>query len=872
MANKKSTKRALMLSALSLLLCVSMFVGTTFAWFTDSVSTVNNKIVAGNLDVELEYAKVTDGQLSAWASVEGQDDIFDPDALWEPGRVEVVYLKVSNLGSLALKYQLSVNVYNEIAGENVAGKEFKLSDHLVFKAVDMPDALATYADRDAAVAAAGTAKGLKSYNGNTTTLDVDGVDYVALIVYMPESVGNEANYRGDKVPTIELGVNLYATQVEAENDSFGNDYDKDSAIFVSGSTAAEASAALKAAIANVKDGGTVFVNDGDYYIDGQLSIVGKSVNIVGVGENAVIHMTDTRVNYNKFFYIYGSPNEGEDVTVNISNVTLVAEVPTKSDIWVRTDAPNGAKVSGDVTVNLDNVTCTSIICDNNYVNGDTVNLNITNSKVQRVALDASPFNGNGLNTYTNLNYTNSRLDSITINPAVNDLTHIKINGVNPTAPGEQQTQKYISTAEELLALGGAKINGTYVLMSDLDMSGYEMKPIQVMNNDALVFNGNGHTISNIKIVAAGANGMTGAGNEVAGLFDVTANASSDLTVNNLTIKNASVACSGYAATIVGYANSSTDVIMLNNVDVIGATITSDSVAALVGYTVGPVTLTDCDVSGLALTGEAGRPEKVGALVGTANTATSVVTVLNCAKDADYNYAGRVINGATMTIDGVVYVTNAAGLASAVANGATNILLADGEYDVYGCGGKTLTISGTKDAVIKIMNEGEDGCDYGFDGATVTFNGVTFNTTANNGNYKGFARMTATFNDCAFFGAYTTHMVQTFNDCTFDFNNGYLWIWGATEVSFNGCEFGGNSKAILAHGGANTVITINNCVFAATEKGYTGAGDNTAAVEIDPTGTNTYTIKFTGENTITNSYAGWTRVKDGSTGHTITGVN
>ena len=56
MTKKRSTRRALALSFISLLLCVSMFVGTTFAWFTDSVSSLNNKIVAGNLDVELYWS------------------------------------------------------------------------------------------------------------------------------------------------------------------------------------------------------------------------------------------------------------------------------------------------------------------------------------------------------------------------------------------------------------------------------------------------------------------------------------------------------------------------------------------------------------------------------------------------------------------------------------------------------------------------------------------------------------------------------------------------------------------------------------------------------------------------------------------------
>ena len=55
MTKKRSTKRALLLSALSLLMCVSMLIGSTFAWFTDSVTSGKNKIQSGNLDVELYF-------------------------------------------------------------------------------------------------------------------------------------------------------------------------------------------------------------------------------------------------------------------------------------------------------------------------------------------------------------------------------------------------------------------------------------------------------------------------------------------------------------------------------------------------------------------------------------------------------------------------------------------------------------------------------------------------------------------------------------------------------------------------------------------------------------------------------------------------
>ena len=60
----KTTKRALFSSVMALILCFSMLVGTTFAWFTDEVKSGVNQIVAGNLDVELEYKTVEDGVLA----------------------------------------------------------------------------------------------------------------------------------------------------------------------------------------------------------------------------------------------------------------------------------------------------------------------------------------------------------------------------------------------------------------------------------------------------------------------------------------------------------------------------------------------------------------------------------------------------------------------------------------------------------------------------------------------------------------------------------------------------------------------------------------------------------------------------------------
>ena len=100
MANKKGTKHALLLSLLALVMCISMLIGSTYAWFTDSVTSANNKIQSGTLKLDLELLDKEDG----WASIkESKAPIFDYD-LWEPGYTDVKVLKVENEGSLALKW------------------------------------------------------------------------------------------------------------------------------------------------------------------------------------------------------------------------------------------------------------------------------------------------------------------------------------------------------------------------------------------------------------------------------------------------------------------------------------------------------------------------------------------------------------------------------------------------------------------------------------------------------------------------------------------------------------------------------------------------------------------------------------------------
>ncbi len=115
----KSTKKALTTSIVSLLLCLAMFIGSTFAWFTDTASTAVNTIKSGNLVVSLEMATTWDesGNPTSWESAEGKTLTFktidNRDAgniLWEPNcTYKLPELKISNNGNLALKYKVIIS-------------------------------------------------------------------------------------------------------------------------------------------------------------------------------------------------------------------------------------------------------------------------------------------------------------------------------------------------------------------------------------------------------------------------------------------------------------------------------------------------------------------------------------------------------------------------------------------------------------------------------------------------------------------------------------------------------------------------------------------------------------------------------------------
>ena len=229
MTNSKSTKRALLTSVLALLMCVAMLVGATFAWFTDTASTGVNKIVSGNLDVKLMYS--TDMQ--RWTEATEQTKLFDDNALWEPGYTQVVYLKVVNAGNLALKYEAGFSKnYTSNRGKNVNGDWYRVDNYLKIGTAETTTKFENREDVWSAIAATEKtlSKDVMLTNGWITLEAGEESAPFAVAIYMPTSVGNEANASKNRPSKVTgLGIEVRATQATVENDSFGPDYDANAA-------------------------------------------------------------------------------------------------------------------------------------------------------------------------------------------------------------------------------------------------------------------------------------------------------------------------------------------------------------------------------------------------------------------------------------------------------------------------------------------------------------------------------------------------------------------------------------------------------------------------------------------------------------------
>ena len=436
----RSTKRALAFSFVSLLLCVSMFVGTTFAWFTDSVTSANNVIKSGNLDIELEYAVFNDdGTFKEWKDVKDQSDILTNE-LFEPGVTEVAYLRVANAGSLALKYQLGINIVKETAGVNKAGNPFLLSDYIQFGVVEgVNGETNAYANREAAVAAVGEGKKISAGYTKAASMTEGQELYLALVVYMPETVGNEANHNGETVPQIDLGINVLATQMTAESDSFGTDYDDGAFIPVAPET--------------VPDNGEDLVLNGSAESKVTVKV---PASVLGSLDNSVTGLSVEA----------SAPNvDTTNKTVNFSTVELVDQNGDEVDI---------AAAGGTVTVTLP--------VNGAFADGEQVEVYHDGSFVTYATVADGK-----------ISYEVSHFCEVEVKAAEEVVLDNTIDSV----------KEFIAFANAVNA-GNSYKGQIVVLGADLDLAGVTWTPIGTSDNPFKgTFDGNGKVIKNLSVLMAG---------------------------------------------------------------------------------------------------------------------------------------------------------------------------------------------------------------------------------------------------------------------------------------------------------------------------------------------------------------------------------
>jgi len=216
------------------------------------------------------------------------------------------------------------------------------------------------------------------------------------------------------------------------------------------------------------------------------------------------------------------------------------------------------------------------------------------------------------------------------------------------------------------------------------------------------------------------------------------------------------------------------------------------------------------------------------------------------------------------------VSDNAGFAAAVAAGETEIWLNPGTYTAPAAAkGKTLTINGTKDAVLEVIPAGQGEAngqlDYSFDGSKVTFNGITIKT--NSQLYAGYARLSGTYNNCVIQNTYNLGTGNSaFYNCEINITNEYLRVGGASSAIFDGCTFNTDGRAILVfQDGTNVAqtVTVKDCTFNATAPANTWNGIHVAAVSIDGSQGGTYVVNLEGTNTVDSDFNGLWQIKAGN---------
>ncbi|MBQ8849420.1 MAG: hypothetical protein IJ011_03690, partial [Clostridia bacterium] len=588
-------------------------------------------------------------------------ELFDDVELWEPGAVVYETLEVVNEGTLALKYQLSVNVANATATTD--GKT--LADVLK---VGVIDGGATITDRDALIGEVKDWSSLASFTENGDLEIKESYVYTVVIYWEPSENDNEFNMNNDnKVDalTVEIGVNLYATQLDSESDSFGKDYDVIDIWDGSVDTDIEqADGYYVITSAEELAGFAKLVNDGAKSAKAKLT---TNVDLAGLSWTPISTSWAYSGTFDGQGYMVSNMNvnsyeaglfgvaTGTVKNVNVDNAYVVGDYHAAAIVGTGYASVQNCKVTNSTIVgnyagalggysasgtNTGNSVDNCVIAGTYAVGGlyglvtadgsnSITDNSVKNSSIYCSAPVGSSYNGVGevvgriasdvVVLENNTTENNTVYEGVDFWDGSIDTEIEKVDGVYS-----------ITSAEELAGFAALVNNGEKsakaILTTDVNLAGLSWTPIATSWAYSGTFDGQGHTISNMNVESY-----------EAGLFGVATG-----TVKNVNIDGAYVVGDYHAAAIVGTGYAS-----VQNCKVTNSTIIGNYAGALGGYSAAGKNMEN-SVDNCVISGKYAVGGLYGLVTADGSNTISNNTVTNCTISCEeptgnyYNGIGEIV--------------------------------------------------------------------------------------------------------------------------------------------------------------------------------------------------------------------------------------
>ena len=885
MTNTKFTKRALISSVLALFLCFAMLLGTTYAWFTDSVTSDGNIIQTGTLDVAMYWAEGDEDPtaVSEWKDA-SKGALFNNNK-WEPGYSEAKHIKIANEGTLALKYQMRIlanGVVSELA--NVIdvyyfdeAKQLTNADFVDANRLGtLAEVLNVTYDKNISKAVSGS---LAEQTYKTVTLAFK----------MQESAGDE--YQEMSIGA-DFSIQILATQDTLEKNGLEDDkYDADADFAPQDVPVAMVYALPKSKLQTITIGG----------FNGATLDTGYSFQPTETYEQASASEYEWA---HADFFVYA------DATVPANSMALAGFYKAFSGFQWPSGSGNVCSETNWIGLTAD-VDIAAGVENGIRLLGDGMGmLGISYSEICNMGNDGTGFlcgaaDLTGANEGTTL-YVELRVYK----------TECDVPGCNHNNSCE--TGEYITIGKFEYTFGGNYItldDGSEIFMADdgdiwlSNVANVTADEYYVPDGITVLEGGVFATNSNVKTVvisdtitdfgatgvsATGASGGAFKGSSVEkvvlpeGMTEIPAAAfngakslveveipSTVETIGVNAFRQTAIEELTVPATIENIScGAFRDMTALTTVTVEGDVNFENyafrSVPNLTSiYLLGD----DVTFSGSQFATRSDNGDATGITIYVKNA--TVAARVYAAQTSAYGYEVKVLGNEAdgSDADEVVKVTNATSLGDAINNGTGTIVLDAVEMKMPSSSTNAdITIAGTKNTVLDVTKGAY------MDGANVTIEGVTIKTSTGyvmdeNGNqgsdYAALYSPNTTYVNCTFVGPMRVGRDGAkFINCTFtELGNDYVWTYG-NDVTFEGCTFNTDGKAILIYSdGGNEVskVTVKKCTFNSTAGAKAGAiaNQNCAAIEIHNYGNG---VNLTTEgNTYDSNFSGEWRIKTYETG-------